>query len=108
MYFLKRVLAIFINIVFFCKIKTKTSSSKISVTTHAILNFFEVPETLAKMLATFFFLSDFGLRKVANEMDELFVFSVRAQENFETSSSKILRTTHGIFIFLKILKVQRK
>ena len=34
-------------------------------------------------------------------MDELFVFSVRAQENFKTSSSKILRTTHGIFIFLE-------
>ena len=34
-------------------------------------------------------------------MDELFVFSVRAQENFETSSSKILRTTHGIFIFFE-------
>ena len=53
------------------------------------------------MLGTFFFLSDFGLRKVVNEMDELFVFSVRAQENFETSSSKILRTTHGIFNFFE-------
>ena len=55
----------------------ETSSSKISATTHAILKIFEVPETLAKMLGTFFCLSDFGLRKVANELNELFVFSVR-------------------------------
>ena len=55
----------------------ETSSSKILRTTHGIFIFFEDSEDSTKMLGTFFFLTDFDQRKPTNELNELFVFSVR-------------------------------
>ena len=42
---------------------------------------------------------DFDHGNRTNQFHEVFIFSVRAHENFEISKSKISGTTHGIFNF---------